>query len=87
MPAVKHAVAEIQTKSRRRSRLTPEHLRFISENQQMEGFSGRITKKTANHEPDMDEIAASAAPLNAQTPSSRNRAPKPRISKFGAHSA
>ena len=87
MPAVKHAVVEIATKPRRRVRLTPADLQFISQNQQMEGFSGRITKETANHEPDMDEIAASAKHLNAQIPSPGNRAPKPRITKFSSQAA
>jgi hypothetical protein len=72
-------------KPHRRVRLSKETLRFISENQRLSGFSGRITKKTAVHEVDMDEIAASAKRLNAQIPCPENRRPKPRITKFGSH--
>lgn len=38
----------------RKRKLTSDILRFISENQQMAGYSGRITEETANHEVDLD---------------------------------
>jgi hypothetical protein len=62
-------------------------LKFASENQQLAGFSGRISEETARYEVDMNEIAKSAARFGAQVPSSQNRAPKPRITRFGAHPA
>jgi hypothetical protein len=71
----------------RRVPLSSEILRFISENQQLAGFSGRISHETATHQVDMDAIAASAKRLKAQIPAPQNRAAKPRITRFGSHSA
>jgi len=68
----------------RRVKLSQADLRFISENQRLAGFSGVITAETAAHQPDMDEIAESAMHLGAQIPSPQNRAPKPRITRFGS---
>jgi len=84
MLTLKHATADSPAKTGRRVRLSAADLKFISENQKMEGFSGRITEETARHEPDMDVIAGSAARFGAQIPSPRNRAPKPRITRFGS---
>jgi hypothetical protein len=50
------------------SKPTKEVLRFISENQKLAGFSGRISKKTAHFTPDMDKIAKTAKQFGAQTP-------------------
>lgn len=71
--------------SMRKRKLTAADLRFISENMQPSGFSGRITDETAIHEPDMDAIAESAAQFGAQIPSPQNRAARPRITRFGSH--
>jgi hypothetical protein len=59
-------------------------LKFTSDNQKIEGFSGRISDKTASHCPNMDEIAESAAKFKAQIPTGRRVALKPRINRFGA---
>jgi hypothetical protein len=67
-------------------RATPAQLKFASENQQLSGFPGHISEKTAAYEVDMDEIAKSAARFGAQIPSPAKR-PRPRISRFGDHSA
>jgi hypothetical protein len=45
-------------------------LKFISENQKLSGFPGRLNKRVVAHKPDMKKIAESAKHLNAQTPSS-----------------
>lgn len=87
MPTGKHKVVAPPAKPRRRVRPSDEDLKFISENQQLSGFSGRITKATAMHEVDMDAIAESAKRFNAQIPSPQNRQPKPRITRFGSHPA
>lgn len=87
MLTVKHATADSPAQSGRRVRLSAADLEFISGNQQMEGFSGRITEETARPQPDMDLIAESAARLGAQIPSPQNRGPKPRITRFGSHRA
>ncbi len=83
MPTRKSKAIPPPKKPHRRVCLSDDVLRFISENQRLSGFSGRITKKTAKHEADMEEIAALARRLNAQIPSSQNRAQKPRITRFG----
>jgi hypothetical protein len=74
-----------RVRNMRKRKLTASDLRFISENMMLSGFSGRITKETAMHEPDMDAIAESAARFGAQIPSPQNRAPRPRIARFGSH--
>jgi len=51
----------------------PEVLKFISENQKLAGFSGHISKETANYEPDMQEIARSAKRFGAQIPKRRSK--------------
>ena len=48
-------------------------LQFLSANQQMEGFPGKITEAVAAHEPDMEKIAASARRFGAQIPTEENR--------------
>ena len=45
-----------------------EELRFVSENQRMEGFSGEITEAVRQHRPDLKEIEAVARRLGAQLP-------------------
>jgi hypothetical protein len=87
MPAGKHKFVASPAKPHRRVRLSDEDLKFISENQKLAGFSGRITNATATHEVDMDEIAESAKRFGAQIPSPQNRTPKPRITRFGSHPA
>ncbi len=66
----------------RKRKLTPAQLKFISENQQLSGLSGRITEETANHEVDVDKLAKSAARLGAQIPG-ESKPSKPRISRWG----
>jgi hypothetical protein len=85
MLTAKHATAVSPAKTGRRMRLSPKVLKFISENQQMEGFSGDITEATAMHEVDMDAVAESAARFGAQIPSPKNRPQKPSIRRFGQH--
>ena len=43
-------------------------LRFISQNQQLEGFSGEITEAMRQHKPNMEEIKAVAKRFGAQIP-------------------
>ena len=43
-------------------------LRFISQNQRLEGFSGEITDTVRQHRPDLKEIEAVARRLGAQIP-------------------
>ena len=43
-------------------------LRFISENERLEGFSGEITEAVRQHRPDLKEIEAVARRLGAQIP-------------------
>ena len=43
-------------------------LEFLSANQQLEGFPGKITEAVAAHEPDLKKIAASARRFGAQIP-------------------
>jgi hypothetical protein len=69
-------------KSSRRVRLSAADLKFVSGNQQMAGFSGHISEETANHQPDMVEVAESAKRFNAQVPSPANRPTRPRVRKF-----
>ena len=87
MSVTKHANAAYPTKTGRRVRFSPAILKFISENQQVAGFSGKISKATAMHEVGMDAIAESAARFGAQIPSTQNRPSKPRITRFGSHPA
>jgi hypothetical protein len=87
MPTRKSKTFTPPLKPHRRARLSKDVLKFVSENQRLSGFSGRITKKIAMHEPDMNKIVASAKRFNAQIPSPQNRTPRPRISKFGRHPA
>jgi hypothetical protein len=58
-------------------------MKLIAENQQLSGFSGRITREIAEHRPDMQRIAESARRFDAQLPGQVKRSPKPRITKFG----
>ncbi len=76
--------ADRKPKQGRRVPLSPSDLKFISENQKLAGFSGKITEETATYEADMDVIAESAASLGAQIPSPKNRPQKPRITRFGS---
>ena len=43
-------------------------LRFISENERLEGFSGEITEAVRQHRPDLKEIEAVARRFGAQIP-------------------
>jgi len=65
----KPATTTSPAKSGRRVRPSAADLKFISENQQLSGFSGRISEEMAMYEVDMDEIAESAARFGAQIPS------------------
>ncbi len=52
-------------------------LEFLSANQQLEGFPGKITPEIAAHRPNMDKIAASARRFGAQVPTKENRQKPP----------
>ena len=43
-------------------------LRFISQNQQLEGFSGQITEAMRQHKPNMEELKAVSKRFGAQIP-------------------
>lgn len=43
-------------------------LRFVSQNQQLEGFSGDISEAVRQHRPDLDELVAVAKKFGAQVP-------------------
>ena len=43
-------------------------LRFISQNQQMEGFSGKITEAMRQYKPDLEELKAVSKRFSAQIP-------------------
>ena len=43
-------------------------LRFISQNQQMEGFSGEITDAVRQYKPDLEELKAVSKRFSAQIP-------------------
>ena len=43
-------------------------LKFISENQRIEGFSGEISEAARQHRPDMEEIKDVARKFGAQVP-------------------
>lgn len=45
-------------------------LRFISENQRLEGFPGEISESVRQHQPDPKEIEAVARRFDAQSPKS-----------------
>lgn len=45
-------------------------LRFISENQRLEGFSGDITDAVRQHRPDFQELQAVSKKFGAQMPQS-----------------
>jgi hypothetical protein len=47
-------------------------LEFAAANQQMEGFSGKITEAVAAHEPNMQEITEAAKCFGAQLPTEEN---------------
>lgn len=52
-------------------------LQFLSANQQLEGFPGKITETVAAHQPDMKQIAESARSFGAQVPTEKNRQQSP----------
>ncbi len=52
-------------------------LAFISANQQLEGFEGKITEAVARHQPNMEEIAEEARRFGAQVPTEENRKRSP----------
>ena len=43
-------------------------LRFISQNEQLEGFSGEITESVRQYKPDMEELKAVSKRFGAQIP-------------------
>ena len=45
-------------------------LRFISENQRLEGFSGDITEAVRQHRPDLEDLKAISKKFGAQMPQS-----------------
>ena len=47
---------------------TEAELRFISQNERLEGFSGEINEELRQHRPDLKEIEAVARRLGAQIP-------------------
>jgi len=56
---------------------TAEDLAFVSANQQLAGFPGKITEEIAAHRPNMEEIIESAKRFGAQIPTEENRQRKP----------
>lgn len=48
-------------------------LQFLSANQQLEGFPGKITEAVASHQPNMKQIADSARQFGAQVPGQKKR--------------
>lgn len=56
-------------------------LQFLSHNQQLEGFPGKITEDVAAHQPDMKQIAESAKKFGAQVPTEKNRQQPPVLPK------
>jgi hypothetical protein len=56
-------------------------LEFLAENQQLEGFPGKITEAVATHEPDMQEIAESTQRFGGQIPTEENRLRPPIFQK------
>jgi len=54
-------------------------LRFISQNEQLEGFSGKITDAVRQHKPDMEGLKAAAKRFGAQIPQD---VPLPRRGSF-----
>jgi hypothetical protein len=52
-------------------------LEFLSANQQLEGFPGKITETVSVHQPDMRQIAESARRFGAQVPTEVNRQQPP----------
>jgi ribosomal protein L28 len=69
-------------KEPRRVKMSAAVLKFISENQKLSAFSGRITSRTAKHKVDLDAIAESAARIGAQIPG-KSRVMRPRVTHFG----
>ena len=45
-------------------------LKFISENQRLEGFSGEISEAVRQHRPNLEELQAVARRFGAQVPQS-----------------
>jgi hypothetical protein len=62
--------------------VSQEEMRFVTENQLLSGYSGRIARNTEEHQPDKKEIAKSAIGFNAQIPGEAKRG-RPRITRFG----
>ena len=52
-------------------------LKFVSANQQLEGFSGEIAEALANHQPEMNAIADAARKFGAQIPNAANLSTPP----------
>lgn len=48
-------------------------LKFISDNQRLEGFSGQITDAVRNHVPDLAEIRAAVERFRARIASDENK--------------
>ncbi len=56
------------------AKLTEAELRFLSENQRLEGFSGVIPEQVRQHVPDLSDLVAVARRFGGQIPQS-NSAP------------
>lgn len=82
MPMEKKPASGRPGKSRR-ARVSAEDLKFISENQRLSGFLGKITPAMRAYKPDRRAIAKSAKRFGAQVPSSKKPA-KPRITRFNS---
>jgi len=57
------------------SKPTKELLRFISEDQKLASFSGRISKRTASYTPDMEKISNALKRMGTKAPMSKSRQP------------
>ena len=60
-----------------RARVAKADLAFVSENQQLEGFPGRVSESVAAHQPDIELIARAARKFGAQVPTGAGSKPAP----------
>ena len=66
-----------------RAREAKADLAFVSENQQLEGFPGRVSESVASHKPDFKLIAQAARKFGAQMPAEAGSEPVPVVRRGG----
>jgi len=59
------------------AKLSAKDLEFISANQRLEGFEGKITEAVVEHVPNIEEITESARRFGAQVPDEKHRNQQP----------